>query len=114
MSKSEYIEKESPQFNLVQAAHNMDINRAKLALDNGASINLKDESALRLTPLLCCVLRHEPFNPNDRTEIKRNLNNIFKFADFLIKKGAQQNTTCFEGINYTQHSNNLKRKYKYT
>lgn len=111
MSKKDYIEKELPQFNLVQAAHNADINRAKLALANGASINLKDVSALRLTPLLCCILRYEPFNTKDKTKITKRIDDIFKFANFLIKKGAKQDAKCFEGLNYTQHSNNLKRKY---
>jgi len=111
MTKSQYIEKETAQLNLIQAAHNADISRAKLALDNGASINLKDTSALKLTPLLCCVLRYEPFDPNDKIEINRNFEKIFKFADFLIEKGAKKNDICFEGLNYTQHANNLKRKY---
>ncbi len=111
MPSSEYKHLETAQFNLVQAAHNADIDRAKLALDNGASVSIKDTSVLMLTPLLCCILRHEPFNKNDKTEIDKNLDKIFKFADFLIERGAKINTTCFEGINFSQHSNNLKRKY---
>lgn len=111
MTKNSYIEKYSEQVNLVQAAHAADISRAKLALDKGALVNLKDLSALRLTPLLCCILRHEPIDTKDDKEIQRRLNKIFSFADFLIEKGARITATCFEGYTYKQHSNNLKRKY---
>ena len=111
MTSSEYDHLSTPQVNLVKAAHNADIDRAELAIKNGASIHLKDTSALMLTPLLCCILRYETFNKNDKTEIDKNLDNIFKFADFLIERGAKKNTTCFEGLNFSQHCNNLKRKY---
>lgn len=112
MPKKDYIERYSAQVNLVQAAHAADIGRAREALKKRAVINQRDVSALRLTPLLCCVLRHNLIDANDNESTFINIDLIFEFADFLIKNGADRTMTCAEGYTYKQHANNLKRKYK--
>ena len=111
MPKSDYIEKYSAQVNLVQSALDADIGRAKLAIKNGALVNHRDTTALRLTPLHVCVVRHGAIELASDGTPHKGLAKVFAFADFLIKQGANPILTCFDGYTYIQYANMLRHKF---